>query len=120
MVSETFMGTALIAEMSDLVLTVPRSVARVVQSPRMTIVAQPLELPVIHVKQYWHERFDHDPGNIWLRSLISECRVDHQLGARRVNVQCKPIVATHEGAGPEPGTTGVAGSVCYTSDYYRE
>ncbi|EQB02618.1 MULTISPECIES: LysR family transcriptional regulator [Sphingobium] len=112
MVSETFMVTALIAEMSDLVLTVPRSVARVVQSPRMTIVAPPLELPVIDVKQYWHERFDHDPGNIWLRSLISECRVDHQLGARRVNVQGQPIAASLEEAGHEAGAPAVDVSAC--------
>src|SRR3546814_2938294 len=68
MVSETFMVTALIAETNDLVLTVPRSVARVVRSPRMTVVTPPLDLPTIEVKQYWHERFDHDPGNMWLRS----------------------------------------------------
>ncbi|ATE63638.1 LysR family transcriptional regulator [Rhizorhabdus dicambivorans] len=95
MVSETFMVTALIAEMNDLVLTIPRSAARVVRSPRMTIVAPPLELPVIEVKQYWHERFDHDPGNMWLRTLIAECRVDHQLEARQVSV--KPI--------PTPGAS---------------
>jgi DNA-binding transcriptional LysR family regulator len=85
-VSETFMVTALIAEMSELVLTVPRSVARVVRSPGTTIVAPPLELPVIEVKQYWHERFHHDPGNVWLRALVAECRADHELGARQVNV----------------------------------
>lgn len=89
MVSETFMVTALITEMSDLVLTVPRSVARVIHSPRMTIVTPPLDLPVIDVKQYWHERFDHDPENMWLRSLVEECRVDHQLSARQVNVCSK-------------------------------
>lgn len=86
MVSETFMVTALIAETNDLVLTVPRSVARVVRSPRMTIVAPPLDLPTIEVKQYWHERFDHDPGNMWLRSLIAECRTDHQIEARQITV----------------------------------
>src|SRR3546814_12625149 len=43
MVSETFMVTALIAETNDLVLTVPRSVARVVRSPRMTVVTPPLD-----------------------------------------------------------------------------
>src|SRR3546814_13108077 len=79
MVSETFMVTALIAETNDLVLTVPRSVARVVRSPRMTVVTPPLDLPTIEVKQYWHERFDHDPGNMWLRSLIAECRAGHPI-----------------------------------------
>ncbi|EZP83956.1 LysR family transcriptional regulator [Novosphingobium resinovorum] len=77
MVSESFMVTALIAEMSDLILTIPRSAARVVRSPHMTIVAPPLDLPVIEVKQYWHERFHHDAGNMWLSSLISDCRTDH-------------------------------------------
>src|SRR3546814_2304720 len=52
----------------------------------MTVVTPPLDLPTIEVKQYWHERFDHDPGNMWLRSLIAECRADHQIEARQVNV----------------------------------
>src|SRR3546814_12898276 len=26
------------------------------------------------------------PGNMWLRSLIAECRADHQIEARQVNV----------------------------------
>jgi DNA-binding transcriptional LysR family regulator len=86
-VSENFMVTALIAEMSsDLVLTIPRSVARCVRSPHMSVVAPPVDLPVIDVKQYWHERFDHDPGNMWLRSLISECSTDHKLQADMVGI----------------------------------
>src|SRR3546814_19999337 len=41
MVSETFMVTALIAATNDLVLTVPRSVARLVRTPRLTVVTPP-------------------------------------------------------------------------------
>src|SRR3546814_17616732 len=52
----------------------------------MTVVTPPLDLPTIEVKKYWHERFDHDPGNMWLRSIIAECRADHQIEARQVNV----------------------------------
>src|SRR3546814_18732476 len=74
------------ADTNVLALTFPRSVARVVRSPRMTVVTPPLDLPTIEVKQYWHERFDHDPGNMWLRSLIAACRADHQIEARQVNV----------------------------------
>lgn len=78
--SENFMVTALVAELcSDLVLTIPRWVSRCIHSPDMLIVEPPLDLPVIEVKQYWHERFDHDPGNIWLRSLIAECRLEHNF-----------------------------------------
>src|SRR3546814_10662944 len=52
----------------------------------MPVVTPPLDLPTSEVKQYWHERFDHDPGNMWLRLLIAECRADHQIEARQVNV----------------------------------
>lgn len=30
----------------------------------------PIELPPAHVKMHWHRRFDGDPGNVWLRSLL--------------------------------------------------
>src|SRR3546814_19903133 len=83
MVSETFMVTALIAETNDLVLTVPRSVARVVRSPRMTVVTPPLDLPTHEVKQYGNERFAHAPGNMWQRSLIPECRDDPKYQPRQ-------------------------------------
>ncbi|AEG51609.1 transcriptional regulator, LysR family [Sphingobium chlorophenolicum L-1] len=75
--TESFIVSALIAEVSDLVLTVPLSVARVVQSSQAAIVRPPIDLPDIAIKQYWHKRFDHDPGHEWLRTLVSDSSSDH-------------------------------------------
>ncbi|MBJ7437792.1 MAG: LysR family transcriptional regulator [Sphingopyxis sp.] len=90
-VAENFMVTALITELcADLVLTIPRWVARCIKAPHMKVVAPPaeLDLPIIEVKQYWHERYDHDPGNMWLRSLISDCRLEHNLETELVRAAC--------------------------------
>jgi hypothetical protein len=32
----------------------------------------PFVLPEYDVKQHWHERYHHDAGNRWLRSVVSE------------------------------------------------
>jgi len=75
--TESFIVSALIAELSELVLTVPLSVARIIRSDQATIVWPPLQLPDIEIKQYWHKRFDLDPGHAWLRALIAESSSDH-------------------------------------------
>lgn len=76
-VSTSFMTSGLIAQQSDLILTVPRAVAMLVKSERSAVVLPPVDLPGIDVKQYWHERRDNDPGNMWLRSAIARARQAH-------------------------------------------
>ena len=34
------------------------------------IYDHPLSLPSIPIRQFWHERFNDDPGNKWLRGLF--------------------------------------------------
>jgi hypothetical protein len=34
----------------------------------------PVELPGFAVKQYWHERFNQDAANVWLRSGVAQLR----------------------------------------------
>ncbi len=80
--SENFLLSALLAERTDLILTVPSRVARVLTRARTVLCEPPLHLPGFDVKQYWHERFDQDPGNSWLRGKIS--------GARRVMDGARP------------------------------
>ena len=31
-----------------------------------------IELPSFAIKQHWHERYQQDPANRWLRSVISD------------------------------------------------
>ena len=32
----------------------------------------PFSLPGLAIKQHWHERYQHDPANRWLRSVVEE------------------------------------------------
>jgi DNA-binding transcriptional LysR family regulator len=73
-VSENFLLSAHIAERSDLILTVPSRVARIVRSDATRTCRPPIDLPGFTVKQYWHDRFDREPGNMWLRSVIARLR----------------------------------------------
>ncbi|CAM3593775.1 LysR family transcriptional regulator [Bordetella sputigena] len=58
---------------SDLICTVPRSVAKAVQrSARLVLLDVPLKLPALSVSLYWHERHQEDPGHGWLRQYIAE------------------------------------------------
>ncbi|MBO1114510.1 LysR family transcriptional regulator [Bordetella petrii] len=58
---------------SDLIATMPASVARVMASSSRTVILKvPMELPTIAVSLYWHERHQDDPGHAWLRQYIAE------------------------------------------------
>lgn len=71
-VSQSFLLSALFVEQTDLVLTVPFGVARLLGSRSgVETVVPPVKLPEFDVKQYWHERFHNDPGNVWLRQMIA-------------------------------------------------
>lgn len=68
-----FLGLAFVVERTDLVVTIPTRLGEMLsQHGRFRIYPTPFTLPGYTVKQFWHERFHHDPGNRWLRSLIRE------------------------------------------------
>ena len=68
-----FLGVAFVIEHTDLIVTIPRRLGEVLEGRgRFRIFPVPFELPDYAVKQHWHERYHHDPGNRWLRGLISE------------------------------------------------
>lgn len=58
---------------SDHVLTVPRRVAELFKVQlNLVTMPPPIDLPRFQVKQYWHERCQHDPGHRWLRQGIAK------------------------------------------------
>lgn len=71
-ISPSFVLAALLAERSDLVLTTPSKVIAVLDDGgRFSALTVPwLELPSFDVALYWHERFDHDAANRWLRACV--------------------------------------------------
>jgi DNA-binding transcriptional LysR family regulator len=71
--SQSFLLAALFVEQTDLVLTVPSGVARLFPvRGSVETLPPPFDLPVFEVKQYWHERFHHDPGHAWLRRTVAQ------------------------------------------------
>jgi DNA-binding transcriptional LysR family regulator len=66
-----FMVVPMILERTDLVVTVPERVAGVFeQMGRFKTLALPFEIPRTDVRVHWHERFEQDPGNGWLRGVL--------------------------------------------------
>jgi DNA-binding transcriptional LysR family regulator len=66
-----FTVVPMVLERSDLLLTLPARVARVYEK-RSNLVSRPLPIPMpqAEVAVHWHERFEADAGNRWLRALI--------------------------------------------------
>jgi len=71
-VAHAFGVTDVVAS-TDLVLTVPSRLGRILAEV-FDVQVHPLPLPLapIDIKQYWHSRYNHDPGLIWLRSQFRE------------------------------------------------
>jgi DNA-binding transcriptional LysR family regulator len=67
-----FLGLAAIVSSTDLVATVPRTIGETLAATgRVRVFPCPVKIPTFSVKQYWHFRYHHDPGNRWLRSICS-------------------------------------------------
>jgi len=68
-----FMVVPMILERTDLVVTVPSRVARVFgRMGRFKTLKPPVAIPPADVRVHWHERYDQDPGNRWLREVLLE------------------------------------------------
>ena len=68
-----FLGAAFMVEHTDLIITIPKRLGDVLQGRgAFRILPVPFPLPGYEVKQYWHERYHHDPASRWLRRVISE------------------------------------------------
>lgn len=58
---------------TDLVATVPVRVAQtLVRIAQVKLLAPPIAFPSFMIKQHWHERYQHDPANRWLRSQMAD------------------------------------------------
>ena len=58
---------------TDLVATVPRSLLSApIDFEGIVTVAAPPELPAVEHRQWWHPRFDQDPGHQWLREHVRQ------------------------------------------------
>ncbi|HEX2544778.1 MAG TPA: LysR family transcriptional regulator [Ramlibacter sp.] len=58
---------------SDLIAVLPVGMAQAfTEFPGLKIVSLPFALPTANIKQHWHERFQHDQENMWLRQRIAQ------------------------------------------------
>jgi DNA-binding transcriptional LysR family regulator len=68
-----FTVVPMVLERTDLILTLPSKVARVYERQGgFKFLPPPVPIPPADVAAHWHERFERDPGNRWLREVIME------------------------------------------------
>ena len=67
------MGMTSIVSNTDLLVIVPsRLAAACSELAEVSILPLPVEIPKFQIKQHWHERFHHEPGNRWLRGVVAD------------------------------------------------
>jgi DNA-binding transcriptional LysR family regulator len=68
-----FTVVPIVLERSDLILTLPQRVARVFERRgSLRSLPPPVPIAAADVATHWHERFDADAGNRWLREQLVE------------------------------------------------
>jgi DNA-binding transcriptional LysR family regulator len=66
-----FTVVPMVLQRTDLILTLPARVALVYERDgKFKTLPPPVPMPSAEVAVHWHERFEADPGNRWLREQI--------------------------------------------------
>jgi len=72
-----FTVVPMVLERTDLILTLPARVARVFERRgKLKALPPPVPIPQAEVALHWHERFEADPGNRWLREVMVDLYSD--------------------------------------------
>lgn len=67
----SFLGVARIVAQTELLVIVPRQLGSAFAlQEKIQVLETPVPMPQYKVKQHWHERFNSDPGNCWLRKTM--------------------------------------------------
>lgn len=76
------MGVTYILSTTDLLVVVPSRLAAACRElADVSVLDLPVEIPKFQVRQHWHERFQQDPGNRWLRGCVADLFQDRRLAA---------------------------------------
>lgn len=67
----SFVAAAVVAAQTDGVATIPANLAHDLGKLRLAVFRPPIAIPPIEVAQYWHERYQRDPGHRWLRQTCA-------------------------------------------------
>jgi DNA-binding transcriptional LysR family regulator len=74
----SFLAAPLIVSQSDAIVTAPeRLLTMFAKTHDLKVLEAPLALHRFSYAAVWHERFDADPGNAWLRGLLEEASAEH-------------------------------------------
>jgi DNA-binding transcriptional LysR family regulator len=77
----SFLGVARIVAQTEFLAIVPRLLGHALaQQEPIQVLEPPVTLPAYKVKQHWHERFNADAGNIWLRRTLAELFTEKSMG----------------------------------------
>ncbi len=69
----SYLGVARIVAQTEFLVIVPRQLGyALAEQEHVKVLAPPLPLPSYKVKQHWHERFNLDAGNLWLRKTMAD------------------------------------------------
>jgi len=69
----SFLGVAPILTSTDFLAVLPEQLGRFFASiSKIRLMPLPFAIAPYFILQHWHERYNHDPANIWFRSLIAE------------------------------------------------
>jgi DNA-binding transcriptional LysR family regulator len=67
-----FLGLAAIVSTTDLIATLPGHIGETLAAMGgLRLHPCPVPVPPFTVKQHWHARYHHEPGNRWLRGVVA-------------------------------------------------
>jgi len=76
--SRNFMSIPFIVRQTDLIATVPKMVAVVCTGMKgLQVLRPPVDIDPIPITQYWTERQQNDPGQVWLRRTVTQLFLDN-------------------------------------------
>lgn len=68
-----FLGLPSILARTSLIATLPHGIGETLaRTTGMAMLPCPVQTAPLVIKQYWHERYHHDPANRWLRTVCAE------------------------------------------------
>ena len=78
----SFLGVAQIVAQTELLVVVTKFLGSALAlHERIQVLETPVPMPQYKVKQHWHERFNLDPGNCWLRKTMMELYAGNAMNA---------------------------------------
>jgi DNA-binding transcriptional LysR family regulator len=82
-----FLGLAAIVSTTDLIATLPRHIGETLAAMgSLRVLPCPVPVPPFTVKQHWHARYHHEPGNRWLRGVVATLFL--RAAARAAGADC--------------------------------